>query len=95
MTVSTLQSMRTDQAFDLFWTSVLQKSEGIDVEEPTMSRMRKCPKRFEIGGGDPSYPQTPKDHYRRHFFENLDFIISAIKVSSQVIRPTKIYKNFY
>ena len=80
-TASTLEKMRTDQNFDLFWTDVNSKAEALDVDEPTLSRRRRPPSRIDdyYGKAAPEFPVDVISHYRRIYFESLDCIISAIR----------------
>ena len=43
-------------------------NENIDVEEAKLPRARKVPKWYEIGQGESSYPDSPKDLYRVAYF---------------------------
>ena len=63
-----------------FWEKVqrLREADGVDIDPPVLPRRRKAPKRLEVGCGEPYYPQSPKDMYRRFYFEALDLVISAI-----------------
>ena len=79
LTVTTLQSVHTDEMFNLFWEKVQKECEKIDVEEPELPRARKAPKRYEIGQGDSSYPDSPKSLYRVAYFEGLDLVVNAIR----------------
>ena len=80
LTTSTLQSIRTTEMFDQFWAQVIQyASGGINVGSPELSRKWKAPRRLEIGCGEPSFAQSPKDLYRRHYFEALDLALEAIR----------------
>lgn len=65
--------------FDMFWDKVLRIQESVDVSEPALPRQRKAPRRYEIGSGEPSFPESPNDLYRRHQYEALDLMIQAIK----------------
>ena len=80
-TTSTLEKMRNDQNFDLFWTDVNSKAEALDVDEPTLSRRRRPPTRIDdyCGKAAPEFPADVISHYRRIYFESLDCIISAIR----------------
>ena len=80
-TASTVEKMRTDQNFDLFWTNVNSKAEALDVDEPTLSRRRRPPSRIDeyYGKAAPEFPADVISHYRRIYFELLDCIISAIR----------------
>ena len=79
LTVTTLQSIRNDDMFELFWEKVQKECEKIDVEESEVPRARKTPKRYEIGQGDSSYPDSPKALYHVAYFEGLGLIVNAIK----------------
>jgi hypothetical protein len=77
-TVLTLQGMRSDQCFDLFWEKVVMKAEQRSVETPLLPRRRKVPSRFETGQSPAEFHSTPKDYYRHKYFEAMDHIIQAI-----------------
>ena len=79
LTVQTLQSLRSDSMFDFFWRNVLQTKENLDVDDPTLPRRRKTPRRLETGNGEPSFPDSPKDLYRQVYFEAIDLVVNAIK----------------
>lgn len=49
MTLTALQSIRSDEAFALFWKVVEQKRLLVDVDEPKLPRQRKVPRRYEVG----------------------------------------------
>ncbi len=66
--------MRNNQNFDNFYAKVSRKSEGL-VGEPTLPRKRCALARLEVGAGEPSYPQTAKDHFRRVYYEAIDLIV--------------------
>ena len=78
MTKRTLQGMRTDENFVLFWQKVNQMASTLEVCDPILPRKRKVPKRLEIGSAPPEYCSEPKDLYRRIYFEGLDLLVQAI-----------------
>ncbi len=78
MTITVLNKMRSTEAYDLFWSSILKKKSNIDVAEPVLPRHRKRPKRYEAGSEEYS-PPTVKDHFQRQYFEILDCAINCIK----------------
>ena len=80
LTASTLQSIRTTEMFDQFWAKVIHYASGeIDVGSPKLSRKRKAPRRLQVGCGEPSFAQSPKDLYRRYYFKALDLALEAIR----------------
>ena len=79
ITIATLQSLRCESNFDLFWQKIdLALNEEVDVNEPELPRRRRIPQRFEVGSGEPSFGETPKQFYRRFYYESLDLVINSI-----------------
>ena len=72
LTVKTLEGLRTDDNFDLFWQKVEKTRDQLDVDEPQLARRRKVPRRFEQGSAPAEFAVSPKDEYRRVYFEALD-----------------------
>lgn len=56
---------------------MLQREFGVD--EASLPRKRKVPRRLEVGSAEAFYPSTAKDFYSQQYFECLDFIFNAIK----------------
>ncbi len=67
LTVKTLQSLRTDENFELFWKKIDIKRQELDVAEPQLDRKRKVPKRFDHGSAQAEHPVSAKSEYRRIF----------------------------
>ena len=78
MSRETLQKMRNEENFDLFWTLTLQISAKLDISEPTLPRKRRMPARFETGNAQPEFPPTAEDHYRPQYYEALDLLVETI-----------------
>ena len=92
MTIKTLEGMRSDEAFGLFFKLVECVRKSTDTEEPSLPRKRKAPRRFEIGDGEGYHSLTVEEHYRTMYFEALDYAVSGIK--EHFDQPGyKIYKN--
>jgi len=64
MVIKTLQSIRTEQAFDLFWTKLAKLSETLDIDEAQLPRQRKVASRYEDGLASCHFHDTPKAYYR-------------------------------
>ena len=79
LTVLTLTGLRTEGNFDLLWEKVLKIKEEVDVGDPQLPRKRKVPRRYEEGMAESEYPHSPKDEYRRIYFEALDLAVSSIR----------------
>lgn len=79
LTLDTLTGLRNDDAFDKFWETTLKKQDALDVNEPTLPRRRKLPKRFESGDAEYEYPPTAKDMYRQKYYEAFDLTTNCVK----------------
>ena len=63
MTFSTLKSLYNDASFELFWQQVTTSVAELPIDEPTLSRRHKFPRRF-YDGSVPTFHVTVEDHYR-------------------------------
>ena len=80
LTIDTLQSLRNNESFKAFYDVILIKAKELEsLSEPVLPRKRRAPSRYEVGIGEPHYPNTARDLYRCIFYEALDTIKSAIK----------------
>ena len=78
MTVQTLQSIRNDELFHLFWEKVSLFAKSLEVDEPQLPHCRKWPSRYEEGTSTGDYPSDLKDLFRQQYFEVIDLIIACI-----------------
>ena len=93
--VKTLLKDRSDTSFSLFWTQILQckTTEIQTIEDPKLPRKRKAPVRHEVGEQDThQFPETPKDHYRRIYFNAIDTVTQCIAKRFEQ-EDFKIYVN--
>ena len=72
LTVLTLQSICTDEMFNLFWSKLEIESKEIDIDGPQLPRTS-----YETGQGSSTHPDSPKSFYRIVYFEALDLVINA------------------
>jgi hypothetical protein len=79
MTVKTIESLRTDGMFDLFWEKVNRFASANEVNEARLPRQRKRPRRYEGGTSTGEFHETPKQYYRQHYFEAIDLIVNCIQ----------------
>ncbi len=49
LTVKTLESLRNDENFNMFWLTVEKKRILQNIDEPRLARRRKLPSRLELG----------------------------------------------
>ena len=71
-----LQTKQTDAEFDKFWNQLMSEVSQLDVEEPTLPRKRKMPKRIdEDEFASHHFYETPRDIYSRTYFEAYDNVI--------------------
>ena len=76
--VNTLRNNQSDENFDMFWETTLSRKEILNIEDPILPRKRKMPARYNEGDNH-SFPESPKVHYRKIYFEVYDFVINAIE----------------
>lgn len=79
MTLKTLEKIRHDTDFQLFWLKATKIANELGIEEPQPPRRRKAPRRFETGNAPPEFPSTVEDHFRRIYFEALDLVLQGIR----------------
>ncbi len=77
-TRKTLMGIRNDKDFDLFWEKVNRMTSDVEVSEPVLPRKRKVPRRYEDGSAPPTYDTSPKNMYRRVYFEAIDLLVQTI-----------------
>ena len=64
MTIKTLESMRSEESFLLFWERTEKKKRELGVEAPQLPRQRKVPRRLEVGTSIPEAEKSVEDLYR-------------------------------
>lgn len=79
MVIVTLQGIRTEQSFDLFWAKLSKISESLDLDEPQLPRRRKVPARYEQGSASGHFHDTPKVYYRQLYYKAIDNSIECLK----------------
>ena len=78
LTVKTLEGLRTEDNFDLFWERLEKTRDQLDVDKPEPARRQKMPKRFEQGSTPAECAVSLKDEYRRVYFEAFDLAVTSI-----------------
>ena len=93
MTIKTLESIRNEESFDLFWEKLEKDRDSFEVGSPVVPRKRKVPQRFEIGtSAVDNQPTTSKILYRQQYYEALDLITNCVR--SRFEQPGyNTYKN--
>jgi len=72
--------MGDDISFKSFYDAVLLKSKSYpSMTEPMLPRRTRAPRRIENGTGEPTYPATAQNFYRRIYFEAIDLMVNAIE----------------
>ena len=86
-----LRTKRTDAKLDKFWNELISEVLQLDVEEPTLPQKPKMPKHLDEFASHHFY-KTPKDLYRRIYFEAYDNVIQEIEKRFQQ-KDFLIYRN--
>ena len=75
---TTIQKIREDMQYDLFWEKLLKLVDVMDISPPQLPRRIKRPARPEDGYGSGHYPASPKDCYRQLYYEARDNTVNCL-----------------
>ena len=81
--VTILQSLRSEDEFNLFWAKVKQFATAHNVDAPSLSRRRNSPIKHMLGKAPGEHPEKVEDDYRRKYYAVLDTVVSCIKERSE------------
>ena len=79
MTILTLEGMRSEECFLLFWERTEKKRQELGVDAPQLPRQRKVPRRLEVGTSIPEAEKSVEDLYMKTYYEVIDFVLHAIR----------------
>ena len=79
LTVKTLERLRSDESFQLFWDTTMKKHSSFDISDPQLPRKRKRPQRFEVGSSSAFQHESLETFYRQIYYEVLDNAVSTIR----------------
>ena len=74
--VNTLESIRSENEFNLFWNKVKQFAENHKIDEPHLPRTKNIPNRYIIGKAAGEHPEYVEEEYRMQYFAGLDSVIT-------------------
>lgn len=77
-TAAIIDAMRNDDYFDSLYSMCEQKALELDIDPPVMPRIRRLPRRLDDSASAVSFA-SPKELFRKHFFELIDLATSAIR----------------
>ena len=72
-----LVKMREDTEFDTFWERATTTAKELQLSDPTVPRVRRPPRRIDSGTTPSTFP-SPKEYFRKIYFEFLDVIKGEI-----------------
>ena len=78
VTVTTLESIRSEESFTLFWQKTEQRRQQFGILEPTLPRQRKVPRRSELGSSIFEAQTSVEVFYRQTYYEVIDYVVQAI-----------------
>ncbi|KAF0304867.1 Zinc finger MYM-type protein 1 [Amphibalanus amphitrite] len=64
--------------FDEFWAATVHRAKELGVDDPRSIRQSRPPRRLD-DGAPPAHPATPRDAYRRVYYETLDRLLASIE----------------
>ena len=75
LTVKTLERIRTDKAFALFWKKAELVRSQHNLSEPEQPRRRKTLRRYKVGESLRDFHDTPESYCKQQYLEALDLIV--------------------
>ena len=79
LTVKTLEKMRSDDHFNLFWETVTHKANALEVSEPSLPRRRQRPAHYESVNATPEFVDNAQDYFLQIYFNAIDTVTACIK----------------
>ena len=79
VTEAGIKDFGSDSEFKDFWQQVNRKAAELNIDEPTLPRRRKAPKRFDQANATTHAYHTPEDFYRRQYLEVIDTLTGEIE----------------
>ena len=77
--VTTLESIRSENQFNLFWNKVKQFVERHKIDDHICRVGKNIPNRYVIGKAAGEHPENVEEKYRRQYYAGLDRVITCIK----------------
>ena len=77
--VTTLQSLQSEDEFNLFWAKVKQFATAHNVDAPSLPHRRNAPIKHMLGKALGKHPEKVEVDYRRKYYAVLDTVVSCIK----------------
>ena len=89
--VATLQSLRSEDEFNLFWAKVKQFATAHNVDALSLPRCRRrnAPIKHMLGKAPGEHPEKVEDDNRRKYYVVLDTVVSCIKERFELPDYTK------
>ena len=78
ITIQSIEKLRNDDAFRKHWSTVMSGIEKLDIEPPSVPRVRKAPKRYESQSSPHNF-STPEELYRKLYFEVIDTTLTSLR----------------
>ena len=92
MVICTMQTLRNDASFDMFWQKVTKNTKECEIDEPQVPRQRKLRKQNDKGFGEGDDDGDMKAYFWQQYFEAFDLAINTIQDRFE-LRGYKIYIN--
>ena len=79
ITVQTMESLQTDEMYDLFWDKVTQRASSLGVYDPRLPHRRKRTRRYDDRISDGNFHITPMAYFRQNCYEAIDLVVGCIQ----------------
>jgi len=78
VTMISLRDLKSEEKFDSAWAEILGKISEYSLQEPSLPRVRRKPKKLDNLSNPPVF-NNPKEWLKSTFFEGIEFMIKEIK----------------
>ena len=78
-TVHTLEKMRSNHDWQLFWKCVCKEEKRLRLPEPRTPRKKRKPICYEVGNAEPEFAKTPEKYFHQIWNQSFDLAKEGIK----------------
>ena len=79
VTLKCLEEERSEDRFNCLWEDLMSKKTKFGVGEPVLPRKRRAPTRLDQNSSNSYYDESPKEMYRRIYYEIADKLKGEIE----------------
>ena len=83
LSLSTLEKLRNEESFQMFWAATLRQQQSFDIGEPRLPCKRKCTQRYEEGEIQAFRHDSPVSFYKQIYICTLKLLTVVCPLSDR------------